>query len=318
MSAASVSPENRAFSDSDFKNWIWPLAALVALKIGGPFVPIPNASFAFVGAILFTFAYVGAVVAFVLAIVRRQIPVVYLLEGLIGCALAWAAVNFLALPYVERGFQTMQEVGAAPTTPQILLRLYTETLQDLALLGAATFAGALLAKMIRHANMIGPIGIAIALIDIWGVLFGGIVAQMLTNKATQPLAQKAMTSGPHLGAIGAARPEFSIPVPAIGVGDFLFLSLLLAAIVNFGMNWRASAQFMWIAVSCALLLIVQPFFAIPALPGLLFLGLGAVLPNLKYFSFTRDERFALLWAGIFVAVLTGALYFAFSAALPKP
>ena len=311
-----ASPHVPPSSDAKI-SWFWPLAVLVLLKIGGPFLPIPNATTAFVGAIFFTFVYVGAVVVFALAVVLRQLKPLFLIEGALGCASLWAIVNFLALPYVERGFRAMMEVGAAPTTSQILLRLYTETVQDLALLGAATFLGALLAKMIRHANMLGPIGVMIALIDIWGVLFGGIVAQMLTNEATKPLAEKAMTSGPNLGGIGAAHPDFAIPVPAIGVGDFLFLALLLAVVVNFGMNWRASAKIMWIAVSLALLLIIQPFFPVPHLPGLLFLGLGAVAPNLKYFSYSRDELFALLYAGIFVVILTVALYLGFSAALPK-
>jgi hypothetical protein len=165
--------------------------------------------------------------------------------------------------------------------------------------------------------MIGPIGAAIALIDIWGVLFGGIVSQLMTNKATQPLAEKAMAAGPKLGAASAARTGFSISLPAIGVGDFLFIALLLSVLVNLAMNWQKSARLMWILVCFALLSIqFLPFF--PALPGLLFIGAAAVLPNWKYFTFTRDERFALLYAGIFVLILTIGLYFGFKSMLPTP
>ena len=52
---------------------------------------------------------------------------------------------------------------------------------------------------------------------------------------------------------------------------------------------------------------VTRFF--PALPGLLFIGAGAVLPNLKYFTYTRDEEFALLWAGVLVLVMTVGIHF---------
>jgi hypothetical protein len=49
---------------------------------------------------------------------------------------------------------------------------------------------------------------------------------------------------------------------------------------------------------------------------LLFIAAAVVLPNWKYFRFTREEQFALLYAGIFVLILTVALYFGFKAALP--
>jgi len=105
-------------------------------------------------------------------------------------------------------------------------------------------------------------------------------------------------------------------LPAIGIGDYLFLALFLGVLVRFGMNWRASAIWMWAGVSLALLAIeLLPF--VPALPGLLFLGLGAVVPNLRYFQFTREERFALLYAGIFVLLLTVGLYFGLTSMLPK-
>lgn len=52
------------------------------------------------------------------------------------------------------------------------------------------------------------------------------------------------------------------------------------------------------------------------LPGLVFIGLGAALPNLKYFQYTREEKFALLYAAVFVALLTVALYFGVMSLLP--
>ena len=122
-----------------------------------------------------------------------------------------------------------------------------------------------------------------------------------------------MAGGPKLGA---ATARFHLQLPDIGIGDYLFLALFLGALVRFGMNWRASALWMWALVSLALLLIILPT-GIPALPGLLFLGLGAVLPNLRYFQFTREERFALLYAGVFVLLLTVALYFGLTSMLHK-
>jgi hypothetical protein len=275
---------------TDFKSWLVPLLLLVVLQFGAPFIPIPNAPVAIVGIIVLTLLYVGGVVGFALGAARRQWSVPLQIAGLVGCGVVLGGTQLMArsLPF-----------GYA--------------FQNFALIGLGTFSGLLLARLIRHANMLGPIGVLVALIDIWGVLFGGIVSQLLTNKSTQGIAKHAMGSGPKLGA---ATSKFHLALPDIGIGDYLFLAFFLGVIVHFGMNWRASAIWMWAGVSLALLAIVLlPF--LPMLPGLLFLGAGAVLPNLKYFQFTREEKFALLYAGIFVAVLTVGLYLGFTSMLPK-
>jgi hypothetical protein len=82
------------------------------------------------------------------------------------------------------------------------------------------------------------------------------------------------------------------------------------------MNWRTSARLMWVFIAFALLSILF-LPGVPMLPGLLFIGLAAILPNWKSAKFTREEQFALLYAGIFVLILTVALYFGFKSALPS-
>ncbi|BCM89443.1 hypothetical protein IAD21_01289 [Abditibacteriota bacterium] len=277
-------------ASANFKSWLGPLLLLAVLQFGAPFVPIPSVPVAIAGIIVLTLLYVAGVVGFALGVARQQWSLPVLVAGFVGCGLAYGVTQYLA-----RSFSL------------------TYALQNFALLGLGTFFGILISRMIRHANMIGPIGVMVALIDIWGVLFGGIVSQLLTNKSTQGIAGHVMGHGPRLGA---ASSKFHLALPDIGIGDYLFLALFLGAIVHFGMNWRASAIWMWAGVSVALLAIVLlPF--VPALPGLLFLGAGAVLPNLKYFQFTREEKFALLYAGIFVVVLTIGLYIGFTSMLPK-
>jgi hypothetical protein len=272
------------------KLWLIPLAVLALVQLGAPFVPVPNVAIALLGVTLLTLIYTGGVVAFSLGMARQKWPLPVILAGCAASALVYKAVD-VALS---------RSLWGAPA-------------HSLSLLLLATFFGLLVARMIRHANMVGPIGVMVALIDIWGVLFGGIVSKLLTNKSTQGLAGHAMASGPRLGAASA---KFHLALPDVGIGDYLFLALFLGVLVRFGMNWRASAIWMWAGVSLALLAIVLlPF--VPALPGLLFLGAGAVLPNLRYFQFTREERFALLYAGVFVLLLTVALYFGLTSMLPK-
>lgn len=309
-----MSPESTQKRESPF---IW-LFLLAAINIGGPFLPIPNVPTAVFGGLVLTPVYVAAVVLLGLSIARLRLSHFTASAYLAICALLWASVEYGIWPYVRRGLRAIREWGGEATTSQQLLFFGTTTLQDLAMVCGACFAGTILAKLIRHANMIGPIGAAIALIDIWGVLFGGIVSQMLENKATQPLAEKAMAAGPKIGAAGAGvgKPGFSLEIPSIGVGDFLFIALLLSVLVNLSMNWKTSARLMWMFVTAALLAITfLPWF--PHLPGLLFIAAGAVLPNWGFFKFTREESFALLYAGIFVVILTIGLFFGFQFVLPN-
>lgn len=278
----------------DAKLWLIPLAILALVQLGAPLLPVPNVVAALLGVTLLTLIYVGGVVAFSLGMARQKWPLPVVVAGCAATALLYKVAQ-VALDNSPFGGQA----------------------QSFSLLLVGTFFGLLVSRLIRHANMIGPIGVMVAIIDIWGVLFGGIVSQLLSNKATQHVAQHAMASGPRLGAATTKLAGLAnLSLPAIGIGDFLFLALFLGVLVRFAMNWRASAIWMWAGVSLALLAIVLlPF--VPQLPGLLFLGAGAVLPNLRYFQFTREERFALLYAGIFVLLLTIGLYFGLTSMLPK-
>ena len=299
--APPAPPQTPAFTNI---HPFWWLLFIFALNVALPFLPISNLVVAVASNILLTLVYVGAVVLFALGIARREWSLIVTLIAFGVAIVAWLAIQNGLLPLVASGLKP----GARPSTTQILEFTSAVTSQDMALLCAAMFGGVSLSRMIRTPNMLGPIGGIIAVIDIWGVLFGGPVSKIMASEAARPVTEKAMTTGPQIGAIGATNPAFSIPLPQIGVGDFLFLALLLGIIVIHRMNWRVPAWTIWLLVSGALLSITfLPFF--PALPGLLFIGAGAVLPNLKYFTYTRDERFALLWAGVLVLVMTVGIHF---------
>jgi hypothetical protein len=120
---------------------------------------------------------------------------------------------------------------------------------------AAHLRGTILARLIRHANMIGPIGFAIALIDIWGVLFGGIVSQMLSNKATQPLAEKAMAAGPKSARWRGAARIFRCKSPRLASATF-FSSRFCSRSGQSGDELENLGALMWAFVSFALLSLV--------------------------------------------------------------
>jgi hypothetical protein len=167
----------------------------------------------------------------------------------------------------------------------------------------AAFGGSLVALLVRTANMLGPVCAVVAMIDIWGVLFGGIVAQMIEKAPA--LTEKMTASAPAIGAATASK--FVIQPVQIGMGDYLFLGLVFAALHAHNLNWRTTLRWMIGLIVFALWLILA---GVPHLPGLLFIGLATAIPNWKYFEYSREEKFALLYAGVFVLILTVGLYFA--------
>jgi hypothetical protein len=289
------------------------LLLIVALGIIMPFVPVPNIVVAGIGAVVLTIVYVTAVVMFS-ALVTRRFRSVKVRVLLFALALAlWLAMQFLVQPSLVEHFIALRNAGTPLTTGQNLLRFFVVTVTDASLLCAAIFGGSLVAGLIREASIVGAVCALAALIDIWGVLLGGIVSQVM-EKAPD-IAAKGMASMPTAGAATASK--FVIPLPDIGAGDYLFLGLLFAAMHRFSMNWGGAVKWTIPLVVVALLSIIFAAFGLPALPGLLFIGLGTAIPNWKFFQYSRDEKFALLYAGILVVVLTAGLYFGVTYFLPQ-
>lgn len=281
---------------------LW-LLVLIVLGLAMPFVPVPNPWAAVIGAVVITCVYTLCVVQLIVQFARLRLSPLVIAGLFVVCAVIWGATNFVVLEAV------LPRRGSPVSLQQILLFTSVKTAVDISLLCTAALGGALLSRLISEPNMLAPVSALIALIDIWGVLFGGIVAQLMEKAPT--VAQHAMSSVPTVGA--ATASVWKIPLPDIGAGDYLFLGLLFSALCNNNMNWRGAVKWVTPLVSLALLSI--PLSAIflhqdIALPGLLFIGLGVALPNWNSFTFTKDEKFAMLWAGVFVAFLTAGLYFA--------
>jgi hypothetical protein len=293
--------------------YLW-LGILLLLSLATPFLPVPSLAAAVAGTILITVLYVVAVVQFAAHATRQQWPIGAQIGLLVVTLLLWAIMQYVTKPLLESMMRAAAE--AREDGPPLLrwLGLLNFTLRSLMLVCVGVFGGALVARLIKTPNMIGPVCAIIIMIDIWGVLFGGIVHQLMTNKATQHIASSAMASLPRMASAAARPQQWAIDPPAVGVGDFLFLGLLFAALHNLGMNWRGAVLWITPLIILALLAVT---FSVPALPGLLFIGVGVAIPNWKYFQYTRDEKFALLWAGLFVLLLTAVLYFVIVSQLPS-
>lgn len=188
-------------------------------------------------------------------------------QGEVGALLAAVAVWFLA--------------GVLRNPP----------LSDCALILGAIALGRLVARGVRYPNLLVPIGAVAALVDIWGVNLGGPVAQVV-QKAPETAA-RFVTHVPSFGGL-----HF---VALVGIGDFAFLALFFTCLRRFEMNVR------WAAVLAAVFAVIGLVVAVRffPLPGLPFIALGVLLPNVHRFHFTQDERIALLYGGLFLVVLLG-------------
>jgi hypothetical protein len=289
------------------------LAAFLILNLSVQFLNISTRVAALFGALAVTFAFVSIVVLFAVSVARKKLPLLQILAwGVLALAL-WLAIDYWISPAIRAPI--LAAAREARTRPQgwALFQLISlGVLSDMALLILAICAGNLASRLIQTPNMLGPVCAVIALVDVWGVLFGGIVSQLMEKAPT--VAAKAMTSGPKIGAAVSSR--YTIPLPDVGVGDYLFIGLLFGALVWLRLNWRDAMKWVVPLISLALLAIVF-LPQVPALPGLFFIALGVIIPNTRTFHYTRDEKFALIYAAIFVAILTVGLYFFLTSQLPE-
>jgi hypothetical protein len=282
------------------------LGLLLVLGLVMPFIPVATMWASVVGAVALTTISVIAVVQFAVQLTRRPLSRLAIWVAFALTLGLWALLDNIVLPRVGAPLWATLRSGQQPTPDVQLPLIAVRTVVDLSLMSAAVFGGWLLSKLINEPGMIAPICGVIAMIDVWGVLFGGIVAQLLDKAPT--VANKAMASLPTMGAASAAtREEFFVAPLSVGVGDYLFLGFLFAALHQNGMNWRGAAKWVTPLILFALLGILA---GLPHMPGLLFIGLGVAIPNVKFFRFTPEEKIALVWAGVFVFVLTIGLYFA--------
>jgi hypothetical protein len=158
---------------------------------------------------------------------------------------------------------------------------------------AATLCGALISRIIRERNLLVPVTVVAAVVDTLGVYWGPV--RWISEKAPE-VAEQLSAAVP--GAAGPGAPEWLLA--AVGIGDFLFMGLFVAAVYRLGMDGRRT---LW--ASFAALLAVPVTFAVaglPALPGLPFLGAAVLVANWRHFRFSRSEKFALLYGGMAVAV----------------
>lgn len=175
-----------------------------------------------------------------------------------------------------------------------------ELLGNAALIAWATFLGKLVSRVLREGKLFLPVAVVAAIADIITVYRGPV--RHITENAAE-VAQAFSASSPVLPPAGMAAPILA----AVGIGDFLFLALFLAAALRHSM---AAVKTMW-AVFAVMLIAPAAFYIWPesyGIPGLPFLAAAVIWANWRHLRFTSEEKRSLVFAGVLVAVAAAGLW----------
>ena len=204
--------------------------------------------------------------------------------GILGLIAAGARIGLAFLP-LPKSIAAQVAVGA---------------IADSLVLAAALLLGSSISGLIRHANLLPPVAIVLTVVDIWTVWLGGFVAR-IQQKAQEGvvIAQRVIEAATIKMPTVATAQYAHVGIPVIGIGDLFFAAFLFALLWKFGLNARSAFFLSIVFVIFGLMLAQLPFvpFGVPGLP---FIALAILLPNLKSFRYTPEEKKALFIGAIFL------------------
>lgn len=187
-----------------------------------------------------------------------------------------------------------------PTLKPLLMAL-----ASVSFLVACSFAGRLLALIVRERNLLLPVALVAGLADIFTV-FAGPTGEAL--KHAPKLVEKLSVAIPKLGsATGAAGGAGLTHVASAGLGDFIFVTFFLVSCARFGLRGGRSMWWIFGLAGLAMMsVLLLPF--VPALPLLPFIAAGFLLANLGVFRLSREERLSTIAVvALLIVLLVAAL-----------
>jgi len=177
-------------------------------------------------------------------------------------------------------------------------------LDTLALIWLATSLGAGISRLVREFKLLLPMGVALAMVDLYTVFGGGVVDTAV--KGTNHVAKVAMTALtaqlPTMQPKNGAAPF----VLNIGFADFLFIAVFFACFARFDIPSRRTFQVLFVTL---FLYMAVVFLGGPPLPALVPVAAVVIGMNWRRFRYERSEAFALLYTGL---ILSGVLGFLIS------
>jgi hypothetical protein len=177
-------------------------------------------------------------------------------------------------------------------------------LDALGLIWIAVSLGTALSRLVREFKLVLPMGVALALVDLYTVFGGGVVETAVSGKNTA--AQAAMSALtvqlPTMHASNGAAPF----ILSIGFADFLFIALFFACFARFDISGRRTFQVLFVTLFLYMTIV---FLTGTALPALVPIGVVVIGMHWRRFRYERSEAFALLYAGLILSATLGYLVF---------
>jgi hypothetical protein len=173
--------------------------------------------------------------------------------------------------------------------------------------------GALIATVLTDKNMILPVALVLAILDIVLVLTPiGTVNQTL-KKAPRIITTVAL-SVPKLQSTAEGERPAGAKLRTTGYAgpaDFVFLSMFFVALYRFQMRTRETL--LWVVPTLLMYLVLVGALSVP-LPALVPIGLVVMLVNWKEFQLNKEEK--LITFG-FAALAAGLLFYGLTRPGPK-
>lgn len=196
------------------------------------------------------------------------------------CAVAYGG-GFVVMAYVLKSHPPLPVVYGMVGLHQLMLMLL------------AVFLGVTISYIIRERNLLLPVVIVAALVDFWNVYVGPLGHVV----ATRPDIIDKVT-------VRMPAPAPGMPVPMIGMGDFVFLGLYLSVIFRYGMRVKGTFWLGYALMTITMLAVLTIGLPVPALVPM---ALAVIIANVGLFKLKREEMLAtILVSFIVLALLTAS------------
>lgn len=270
-------PNNPRFSFKHSRPFLAYLGALWLFNVAAPVVSLP------VGALVW-----ASLAASVLAI---ALPILALFEG------AKQEWNFTKGLVFWGGGVVLQfgciALAQVAFKDQVALVLPAVALAQVGLVLWTLGLGASISLLVLDKNLIFPITIFLALIDIFLVLTPVGLTRQVMQAAPQVL-QNVGLSVPEPAAV--AKTGRVAQLAHVGPADLIFIGMFFAALHRFGVDAKRTLKVLLPTLAGYLLVVVflggfkLGRFELNALPALVPIGVVVLLANLREFKLSRDEK----------------------------
>ena len=260
------------------------------LTVGVPFLPVPPV----LGTLLATALLTALSFVALYGIAKLKLAPWHEAALMVTCGLAWYT---LAHAVASRH-------GRGPLSEGQLLAIAASGVGFLVM---CAMGGRLLSRLVREPNLLLPVLVTAAVADVFTV-FAGPTGEML--KRAPSVVQHLSMAVPQAGSAAHGRGMAGLAMAAsIGLGDYIFGALFLAAAWRHGLDTRRAAIG---GAICALIgmLCVLMIPQVSALPLLPFIAVGVLVPNVRRFKFSRQEIVTMAVGAVFLAALLTAFFFA--------